>query len=51
MGVIQKMNATLHPNIKTIIRDSIIKKNNSLQNISKSTNHVFSIHEKTYWPN
>ena len=51
MGVIQKMNATRHPNIKTIIRGSIIKKNNSLQNISKSIKHVFRIHGKTYWPN
>lgn len=51
MGVIQKMNATLHPHIKIIIRGPIIKKNNSLQNISKSTKHVFRIHEKTYWPN
>ena len=47
----KKMNATRHPNIKTIIRGPIIKKNNSLQNISKSIKHVFRIHGKTYWPN
>ena len=47
----KKMNATRHPNIKKIIRGPIIKKNNSLQNISKSIKHVFRIHGKTYWPN
>ena len=47
----KKMNATLHPNIKTIIIGPSIKKDKSLQKISKSIKHVFRISGKTYWPN